>query len=156
MECKHLDTTGDCLLISQIVGEPYVPSQEECRACSRCKPPQEINDLTVLVSNRILEELDKPTLYKGAGPGTRLAKTIAWFSKIPPDCDCADRAAIMDAWGVEGCKRNKRIIVHWLEESAHMIGMRVSRLTIEALVTVLLATPYNQTKFPQEKTQKYF
>lgn len=151
--CPNKDIEGYCVLITQITTEEYYPTQEDCRSCSQCDKPQTINELTTLVSNRILTELGRPTLYKGLGPGTRLARIIKWFKRKPPDCDCEDRAAIMDAWGIEGCRLNKKTIVHWLEESAHAADKPLTRLAIEGIITALLAFPLHQEKLEQ-KTQK--
>lgn len=142
-KCKHLDTDMSCLIIRQLTGEEHLPSQKECRACSLCHDSQTVNEITSSLANKILIELDRPTLYKiGSGPGTRLKKTISWFHSMPPGCDCEDRAKIMDAWHVEGCNRNIRTIVHWLNESAHLANINITRSAIEMIVHILLKTPY--------------
>jgi hypothetical protein len=144
--CKHLDD-DNCLIIYQITSTPHYPTPEECAGCSRCASPQTINEVTTSIANKILIEQNKPTLYTiGHGPGTRLARTISWFMKVPPDCDCEDRSRIMDAWGVEGCRLNKKTIVHWLDESAHLMNIRTTRMAIELIVNILLSTPYSESK----------
>ena len=148
MKCEHLDTDGSCLVIVQLTGEQYNPSQKECGACSKCHEPCTVNEITSTISNGILIELDRPTLYKiGHGPGTRLKKSIKWLVNKDACDGCDERSKIMDAWGVEGCKRNTKTIVHWLHESAQMNNISITRMAIEMLVVTLLNTPY----YKQEK-----
>jgi hypothetical protein len=53
-----------------------------------------------------------------AGPGSELKRLLEEMGvMMPPDCDCSDRAAQMDAWGVEGCRANRDTIVGWLREA---------------------------------------
>ena len=152
--CKHLDTDKSCLIIKQLTGEEHLPSQEECRACSNCHGPQTINEITTSISNSILIEESRPTLYKiskttsskwiqmSDGPGTRLKKTISWFINTGTCDGCEERSKIMDTWHVEGCNKNIKTIVHWLDESAHLANMNISRSAIEMIVYILLKTPY--------------
>lgn len=141
--CKYLDTDSSCLIVYQLTGEPFYPSQKECGACSKCHNPQTVNEITSSLANQILIELDRPTLYKiGHGPGTRLKKTISWFIDKGTCDSCEARSKVMDAWHIEGCKRNTKTIVHWLAESAHLNNIRTTRGAIEMIVYILLKLPY--------------
>lgn len=58
----------------------------------------------------------------GGGPGTRLKALLAgppfWIGPDAGGCKCNERAALMDAWGVAGCKERRSEIVDWLTEQA--------------------------------------
>jgi hypothetical protein len=112
--------------------------QLSCSKCIKYSPPQEINDYTKCIASEILVQKNLPPLYTGNGPGTRLKNLLYWFVDAPPGCDCASRAAIMDAWGVVGCRHNKNQIIHWLYESAQLKGIRVTKTSISALVESVL------------------
>jgi len=147
--CKHYDPPSqECLVVYQLTFTPYEPTPEDCQACGRCSNPQTVNEITGLISNNILIELGKPTLYSGKGLGTRLAKVFDWFVRIPPNCDCEDRTKIMDAWGVEGCRLNKRTILHWLRESAYDNDIPYSEIVISAALELLFIIPTFQTRIP--------
>ncbi len=163
--CKYLDE-GQCLVIYQLCGASIYPREEgeeappsepspsapnnfalitnkpqpllSCSKCSKYTPPQDINDYTKCVASEILVQKNLPPLYTGNGPGTRLKNLLYWFVDAPPGCDCASRAAIMDAWGVIGCRYNKNQIIHWLYESAQLKGIRVTKTSISALVESVL------------------
>lgn len=146
-KCKHLDEDESCLIIKQLTGEEHYPSQKECVACSRCHEPQTVNEITSALSNKILIKLDRPTLYKiGHGPGTRLKKSIAWFIDKGTCDGCEEKSKIMDAWGVAGCKRNTKTIIHWLAESAHLNNINITRIAIEMILIVLLNSPYRTSE----------
>lgn len=143
--CPYLDTDGNCLIIYQLTDVPHYPSRKQCVGCQRCPKPQSVNEITTAISNKILMEQGLSTLHSiGHGPGTRLANTISWFFRSSPGCNCGDRAEIMDAWGKEGCKRNKSQIVHWLYESAHLKNIPITRGAIEIIIDILLSLPYTE------------
>ncbi len=55
----------------------------------------------------------------GSGPGTELKRILAKFGIVHKgSCECAARAAIMDARGAEWCRRNLKMIIGWMEEEA--------------------------------------
>lgn len=53
------------------------------------------------------------------GPGSELVSLICELGADPNNhCDCAAKAAQMNAWGVAGCREHRAEIVAWLWESA--------------------------------------
>lgn len=119
MTCPQLTSDGICEIISTLA-YPFIyrPTPEDCKACKRCNKPQSINEVTRSLADVVLLRNGYPSLNPFKGPGTRLAYTISWFKRSPPNCNCGDRAAIMDAWDVNRCIENKSIILAWLRESA--------------------------------------
>jgi hypothetical protein len=64
----------------------------------------------------------------GRGPGTELRKVLERFGiPEPAGCACATRAAQMDAWGVEGCRRHRAEIVAWLRDEWAKLARRTRR-----------------------------
>jgi hypothetical protein len=117
-DCQFRTEYGLCNIITELSGEDYYTTPEECRGCSKCPKPFTVNEVTSSIANLLRIEANKsPLLPPGKGPGTRLASLLSWF-KTTPNCGCEERAAIMDAWGVDGCKENMRTILHWLRDSA--------------------------------------
>jgi hypothetical protein len=117
-DCQFRTEYNLCTIITELAGEDYYTSPEECRGCSKCPKPCTVNEVTSSIANVIRLEASKtPLLSPGKGPGTTLASLLSWF-KASPSCGCEERAAIMDAWGVEGCKENLPTILHWLRDSA--------------------------------------
>ena len=54
-------------------------------------------------------------MHPVGGPGTELGRLIPdWLAKQSDGCKCSDRAAQMDAWGVDGCIENREKIIDWL------------------------------------------
>lgn len=145
-KCKYFDTNEVCIIVQQLTNDYRYPTPEECSFCTRSEPGQSVNIVTLSISNRMLAEKNLPTLHTGPGPGTRLKKILDWWISTDPDCGCEDRALIMDAWGVEGCIINKRLIVMWLKESANLKGLRIPRQAIEFAVDALLLTSPRQAK----------
>jgi hypothetical protein len=133
--CQFLEAdTGECNIISELAREPYYPTPEECQGCGRCTPSQSVNDVTRTIANQLLIASNKPPLLETVGgPGTTLKKTLSWFH-TSSSCGCEERAAIMDAWGVQGCEENIRTILFWLRDSAASQGLPYS----EAAMTVIL------------------
>lgn len=138
--CQFLESeTGECNIISELARESYYPTPEECRGCGRCTPSQSVNDVTRTIANQLLVASGKPTLLEaGSGPGTTLKKTLSWFH-TSNSCGCEERAAIMDAWGVEGCKENIRIILHWLRDSAASQGLPYSETAMLIILKSIFA-----------------
>lgn len=59
----------------------------------------------------------------GYGPGTELKRLIASLGINPsPSCDCNAKARQMDAWGVEGCKKNRDQIVQGIRDNSPRWG----------------------------------
>lgn len=138
--CQFLESeTGECNIISELAREPYYPTPEECRGCGRCTPSQSVNDVTRTVANKLLAEQGKPLLFEvGSGPGTTLKKTLSWFH-TSSSCGCEERAAIMDAWGVQGCEENIRTILYWLRDSATAQGLPYSETAVLVILKSIFA-----------------
>lgn len=68
------------------------------------------------------------------GPGTTLTKILSWFVTKPADCDCADRAYTMNAWGKTGCIDNFDTIINWLRESAEQNNKYFNEKVVRAVV----------------------
>jgi len=115
-DCEFREQDGQCNIITELA-DTYYPSPEECRGCSKCSKPFAVNEITISIGNRLRVEDGKPELSTpGKGPGTRLSNLLSWFKT--DSCGCQERADIMDAWGVEGCKENLPTILFWLRSSA--------------------------------------
>lgn len=57
------------------------------------------------------------------GPGTELKRMLTALGIVPPvGCQCERRAALMDEWGAEGCRRRRTEIVGWLTEEWQRLG----------------------------------
>jgi hypothetical protein len=58
-----------------------------------------------------------------AGPGTELKTLLAGMGITEASgCNCGSKAALMDAWGVEGCRSRQPEIVAWLAEQQKARG----------------------------------
>ena len=67
------------------------------------------------------------------GPGTELKKLLSWVGiRANDDCQCDDRALLMDILGPDKCEERLDEIVGWLEEEAEERGLLFSR-TVAAL-----------------------
>jgi len=70
----------------------------------------------VLISSFLAHESTAP---KDGRPGTALAGLLKELGLKPvKSCNCDQRAAQMDAWGVAGCIEHRAEIVAWLNEQA--------------------------------------
>jgi hypothetical protein len=91
------------------------------------------------------------------GPGTELRRLIegaervrSWLVPLAPNllaglrltegtgCKCRERAALMDGWGVIGCRQRIDLIVDWLSESISERGWPVSRSILKGLVRLAI------------------
>lgn len=136
--CKHF-VDQECTLIQSISHMPFSPTPEICRACARDNPPQSFNTITKTIANKLLIDSGEIALQKRHGkPGTQLKMMLGWFVTRPPNCDCEDRAMLMDIWGVQGCRRHKKEILGWLRESALDKGLPVSEYFIGTLIDLTL------------------
>jgi hypothetical protein len=53
------------------------------------------------------------------GPGCQLRRSLAWFVRDDGQCGCTEYAAMMDAWGPDGCEaRIDEIVAHLVEQAA--------------------------------------
>lgn len=53
------------------------------------------------------------------GPGTALKSVLHDLGINPgPGCDCHERAAQMDEWGIEGCEEHRAEITRWLYQKS--------------------------------------
>lgn len=151
MQCKHLiDTT------CYATGHPTQPTPEICRGCCRTNHGVGINEVTVLYTIQTLEEDNEPVpeyLHDyiknpdlSHGPGTALKSILSWFVTQPPNCNCADRAELMNLWGVKGCKENISTIYGWLRESALDNNIQYSEFLIAPLVKLAIKVSEYGTK----------
>jgi hypothetical protein len=140
--CDFLEAdTGTCNIISELATIPHYPSPEECRGCNRCSRPRSVNEVTRSVANSLrLEAGLSPLLDTPGGPGTKLAAVLSWFAPTDPKCGCEERAAIMDAWGVEGCKENITTILHWLRSAAHAANIPYSEIGTKIILNSIFLT----------------
>jgi hypothetical protein len=140
--CDFLEAdTGTCNIISELATIPHYPSPEECRGCNRCSRPRSVNEVTRSIANTIrLEAGLSPLLEKSGGPGTMLASFLSWFAPTNPNCGCEERAAIMDAWGVAGCRENRDTILHWLRSSAHAANIPYSEAGTKLILESIFLT----------------
>jgi len=146
--CPHLiDTTCHAI-------EPFPPSQETCRACTRLG--RGINQISVLACLSYKQQEGEPlplylinylektqeqaarvtnlSLLQNRGPGTILKTLLSWFVTQPPNCACADRAKLMNLWGKEKCLAELPTILGWLRESALDNNVTYSEFVVTCLV----------------------
>jgi hypothetical protein len=125
---------GRCSIASTIASMPISPTPRECELCKQCQPPQSVNDVTRMLAHRT-----NPDLYNHErGTGTRLARLLSWFVTRPTSCNCGDREQIMNMWGPDGCKENKRTILGWLRESALDNGYPYNEMVISIALNVVI------------------
>lgn len=68
------------------------------------------------------------------GPGTELKLLLPdWLAKQSKGCSCSDRAAQMDAWGVDGCIENRDKIIGWLVSQKHMLPTALQIVPVKVL-----------------------
>jgi len=141
ISCKFLEEDGRCNIISELINDDYYVDNRTCIGCSRCKQPQTVNEITRIIANKErLAKNQKPLLDVGTGPGTYLKTTISWFMNAPAGCNCEERAAIMDAWGVEGCRENRAKILGWLRDSAYSAGIPYSEIAMSIILEGVITT----------------
>lgn len=126
--CPHLND-NICELASWMVNKPIETTPETCRACDRCKKPRDVNEVTLALAG--IEESDE-------GPGTTLKKLISWFVEQPPNCGCANRIALMNAWGKQRCREELPTILSWLRESAYDNDLPYSEYVISTILKLIL------------------
>lgn len=72
------------------------------------------------------------------GPGTELRKLLSLIGITQGDCNCAQRAAVMDSMGCDWCRSNIAMIVGWLEEAAAARKLPFNKLGAYALVRLAI------------------
>jgi len=140
--CDFLEAeTGECNIISELATIPHYPTPEECRGCNRCSRPCTVNEVTRSIANQLRVDAGLSALLDTpGGPGTKLASVLSWFAPSSPNCGCEERAAIMDAWGVQGCKDNLPTILHWLRSSAHAANIPYSEFGTKIILNSIFLT----------------
>jgi hypothetical protein len=140
--CDFLEAdTGECNIISELATVPHYPTPEECRGCNRCSRPRTVNEVTRSIANQLRVEAGLSALLDTpGGPGTKLASVLSWFAPSNSNCGCEERAAIMDAWGVQGCKDNLSTILHWLRSSAHAANIPYSEFGTKIILNSIFLT----------------
>jgi hypothetical protein len=85
------------------------------------------------------------------GPGTELKKLLSWFNiRSTPDCQCDDRALLMDVLGADECEERLDEIVGWLEEEAAERGLPFIRSLAELAVKQAIRNSRRQEPEPDE------
>ncbi len=135
-DCPYRQEWGECALLSYLIESPYHPSPEDCGGC-----PQKVELYTINIANT---HRSYPLHKLGNGPGSKLKNLFDWFIRVDSTCGCEDRAAIMDAWGPEGCQRNKREILSWLRDSAHAKGIPYSSTIMSGILDVIISVSPSQ------------
>lgn len=81
---------------------------------------------------------------KGFGPGTELKMILSSLGINPgSSCDCNGKAEQMDRWGVEGCRKNKDMIVQWMKDGQSRWGWRDKVSAATKAITSGLAFKFN-------------
>lgn len=95
----------------------------------------------VMISSFLACEPNRPT----GGPGTALAGLLRDLGlRWAKSCQCDQRAAQMNAWGIDGCRERRAEIVVWLNESAAQATWRqVLSAGVSAAVIGLAINPLN-------------
>ena len=127
-QCPHLNN-DICELASWLSNKVCITTPEECKACSRCSKPQDVNEVTTALAG--IEESDE-------GPGTTLHRIITWFIPQPAGCSCANRVNVMNVWGRDRCLQELPTILSWLRESALDNNYPYSEYVIGAVVKTIL------------------
>ena len=120
----------DCYLYQPTRNKPSNDlSSEDCRACNRCKRPQDVNEVVLSLAG--IKQSDE-------GPGTTLHKIITWFIPKPEGCDCANRVLVMNSFGYQRCLQELPTILSWLRESALDNNIPYSEYVIATVVKNIL------------------
>lgn len=73
------------------------------------------------------EDVSPPPAVVTGGPGTELKRLLGELGLTPVSgCGCDDRAALMDSWGVAGCRERRAEILAWLTDAREKAGWRVT------------------------------
>lgn len=106
------------------------PGLQRCEVCEK---------LARHGNQNIYSECRGAPLPKGPGPGARLTKLLARFGfKYTPDCQCANRANLMDSWGPAKCARRIDTIVEWMQEEARQRGLPLPSIVARSLITLAI------------------
>ena len=69
------------------------------------------------------------------GPGTELKKLLKMIGiTATPNCQCNQRAKVMDERGCDWCEENIETICEWLKEEANKRGMLFVKTAVKLLV----------------------
>lgn len=128
MICPHYNEPY-CELATWLANKNIETTPEICKACNRCKKPQDVNEVTLALAG--IKESNE-------GPGTTLHNLITWFIPQPENCSCPNRVAVMNAWGKERCLQELPTILDWLRESALDNNYPYSEYVIAAVVKTIL------------------
>lgn len=78
------------------------------------------------------------------GPGTELMGILAQLGiRSGANCDCKQKAAQMDTWGVAECRNNRDTIVGWLRDGQTKWGWKDKLLAAKNAVTTGLVFTFN-------------
>lgn len=150
MKCPYYNE-GECTVASKIAGIPVFFDERACKVCVQQENARDYNNVTVDIASyalikvgqheRAREVLQNFHSKEKEKVGTELKKLINWFSwykKVPSCSKCKDREERMNKWGKDGCRKNVKTIVGWLEESAREHGYPFSTKGAEALINLAI------------------
>lgn len=106
--------------IFQYTTEPRDDGKRKAN-CVRCGQPSgwTLSPLHEIHAACRLDTNGKPLGY----PGNELKALLTeWGYATAEGCGCDDKAALMNAWGVSGCKANRAEIIAWLHDAATTKG----------------------------------
>ena len=73
--------------------------------------------------------------YSFGGPGTELKRLLKMIGiTATPNCQCNQRAKVMDERGCDWCEENIETICEWLKEEANKRGMLFVKTAVKLLV----------------------
>lgn len=127
IKCHHRNRRGECEIVKQLSGLPFVVDPKACEACVRTDKPRAINAVTsgcaVAAASKAGREikpsphLEQRRIRLSGRVGTRLKSLIPSLLESK-SCNCSDYANKMDRWGVGGCEiRYQQIVNHLVEQS---------------------------------------
>ncbi len=86
------------------------------------------------------EKYPIPKVKEQQGVGTELKKMLASVGiRSTPNCSCNARANAMNKNGIEWCKKNKDVILSWLEEEAKKRKLPFFRFFARRMVNIAIS-----------------
>ena len=92
-----------------------------------------VNETTWEMSKEDYERIREE--YTHGGPGTELKRLLKMVGITPTaNCQCNQRAKVMDERGCDWCEQNIETICEWLKEESNKRGMLFVRSAVKLLV----------------------
>ncbi len=109
-------------------------------AQSRGYKPEETKAAIISQDGAILTVDDQhPTFPHSRGAGSELKKLLKMIGiTSSPNCSCNKRAEIMDREGIQWCKKNKNVILDWLQEESSKRKLPFIRFGAEQIVNMAI------------------